>query len=77
LGAPFQPFGDSTSVGRVARWVIFVFFAWQTVDSAGAAIWWGTEGKSGDAGLAVFVAVGCGLIAWWVGFLIRPRLIRR
>jgi hypothetical protein len=44
-------------IGRIARWVIFVFFGWQTVASAGAAIYWGAEGHSSDALLASFVAI--------------------
>ena len=54
-------------IGRIVRWVIFVSFGWQTVSSAGAAIYWGAEGHSSDAPLASFVAIAGGLIAWWLG----------
>jgi hypothetical protein len=64
-------------IGRIMRWVIFVFFGWQTVASVGAAIYWGAAGHSSDALLAFFVAIVCGLIAWWLGFLIKPRLIQQ
>jgi hypothetical protein len=40
-------------------------------------IYWGAEGHSSDAPLASFVAIVCGLIAWWLGFLIKPRLIQQ
>jgi hypothetical protein len=56
-------------IGRSLLWFMFVWFAWQSVATAGYSIYWAAERNLGDALVGVLVTIICGVIAreFWRG----------